>query len=84
MNFGQPDNQPPPISQFESQKLDLFLKHNTYTRLRNRCFSKCVIHYQEDILSEGQSACMERCASKYYEVQVMTINKFKEQMEQMG
>ena len=39
------------------------------------CYPKCIGRYNEAELNLGESACLERCAYKYFEVMKMVARR---------
>jgi import inner membrane translocase subunit TIM10 len=59
---------------------DYFNTIKTY-RMRDRCFTKCMVEFREAHLTEADSRCAERCILKYWEVQKKVSEKFAQQMQ---
>ncbi|KAF2713919.1 putative mitochondrial intermembrane space translocase subunit Tim10 [Pleomassaria siparia CBS 279.74] len=49
-----------------------------YTRLVQSCSKKCIdTSYREGDLNKGESVCLDRCVSKFFEVNVKVSEKMQ-------
>ncbi|KAF2798416.1 hypothetical protein K505DRAFT_267634 [Melanomma pulvis-pyrius CBS 109.77] len=49
-----------------------------YTRLVQSCSKKCIDNsYREGDLNKGESVCLDRCVSKFFEVNVKVSEKMQ-------
>jgi import inner membrane translocase subunit TIM10 len=61
-------------------ELELEMVTDMATRLSNACMKKCIpTDYREGDLNKGESVCLDRCVSKFFEVNI----KISEKMSQM-
>jgi len=61
-------------------ELELEMVTDMVTRLSNACMKKCIpTDYREGDLNKGESVCLDRCVSKFFEVNM----KISEKMAQM-
>mmetsp|Transcript_2637 Transcript_2637/g.3519 ORF Transcript_2637/g.3519 Transcript_2637/m.3519 type:complete len:89 (+) Transcript_2637:48-314(+) len=54
-------------------------------RMMNQCFKKCIVDFTDAELKTGESNCIERCTTKYFEVHQMIgekLQKISEEMQQ--
>lgn len=57
------------------------LMSDIYNRLTEACFAKCIsTGYAESDLTKGESVCIDRCVSKFFQVN----QKLTEYMQQKG
>ncbi|MBZ3871294.1 Mitochondrial import inner membrane translocase subunit Tim10 [Sciurus carolinensis] len=51
-------------------ELEVEMMADMYNRMTTACHRKCVPpHYREAELSKGESVCLDRCVSKYLDIQ---------------
>jgi len=52
-----------------SVQLQMEAMADLYTRMMDQCYKKCISSYNEQELTKGEAACVERCVVKYTEMQ---------------
>ena len=56
-----------------------------YPRLSQSCTSKCIPpEYREADLNKGESVCLDRCVSKFFEVNMKVSEKMQGEAAQKG
>jgi len=76
--FGGPAQGPTSAQKIAAAEVELEMFTDMFNRLTSSCFKKCVPKdYRENDLNKGESVCMDRCVSKFFEVNV----KVSEQMQ---
>ncbi|KAI5810350.1 mitochondrial import inner membrane translocase subunit tim10 [Pyronema omphalodes] len=59
---------------------ELEMVTDMFNRLSNSCTKKCIpTDYKEGELNKGESVCLDRCVSKFFEINI----KVSEQMQNM-
>ncbi|KAF3939156.1 hypothetical protein ABW19_dt0206852 [Dactylella cylindrospora] len=69
---------PTSAQKIAAAEAELEMVTDMFNRLTSSCFKKCVPKdYRESDLNKGESVCLDRCVSKFFEVNV----KVSEQMQ---
>ncbi|KAI9892135.1 MAG: protein transporter tim10 [Vezdaea aestivalis] len=56
-----------------------------YHMLMNSCKKKCIPNdYQQPDLNKGESVCLDRCVSKFFEVTRAVSDKMQQQQQALG
>ncbi|KAH0606641.1 uncharacterized protein LAJ45_05007 [Morchella importuna] len=78
LGFGQP--QPTSAQKIAAAKQELEMVTDMFNRLTQSCYKKCIPpSYQESELNKGESVCLDRCVSKFFDVN----NKVTEKMQSL-
>ncbi|KAG2216873.1 hypothetical protein INT45_009404 [Circinella minor] len=60
---------------------ELEMVTDLFNRIVDSCYTKCISkEYQQNDLTQGESVCIDRCVSKFFDVNT----KVGEKMQQMG
>lgn len=74
--FGRP--QPSSAEKIAAAEQEMDLVTDMFNRLTKACMTKCIpTEYREGELNKGEGVCIDRCASKFFEVQM----KISEQLQ---
>lgn len=70
------------MNRYPSSSNSSFLKANTNDlsvyRLNQSCVKKCIPpEYREGDLNKGESVCLDRCVSKFFDVQMKVSEKMQ-------
>ncbi|KAJ1680385.1 protein transporter tim10 [Spiromyces aspiralis] len=58
-----------PHAQFAAAEQELEMITDMFTRLGEACQKKCILQrYSEEDLTKGESVCLDRCVSKFFQV----------------
>ncbi|KAL2915405.1 protein transporter tim10 [Polyrhizophydium stewartii] len=80
--LGRPGNKSMALLQIEQQ---LLMTTQLLSGALKNCHTKCInTEYRDGELHKGESVCVDRCVSKFLEVNIFIMKKFQEKQEQEG
>ncbi|KAF8243530.1 hypothetical protein K440DRAFT_521317, partial [Wilcoxina mikolae CBS 423.85] len=63
--------QPTSAQKIAAAETELEMVTDMFNRLSNSCTKKCIpTDYKEGELNKGESVCLDRCVSKFFEVNI--------------
>ncbi|KAK6429358.1 protein transporter tim10 [Oleoguttula sp. CCFEE 5521] len=80
MSFLFNSNRPQPSSQekIAAAEAEIEMVSNMFNQLVDTCTKKCIPPtYREADLNKGESVCLDRCVSKFFEVNVKVSEKMQ-------
>ncbi|KAL7267485.1 protein transporter tim10 [Rhizina undulata] len=78
LGFGQP--QPSSAQKIAAAEQELEMVTDMFNRLTQSCTKKCIPkEYKDSELNKGESVCLDRCVSKFFEINL----KVSEHMQSM-
>jgi import inner membrane translocase subunit TIM10 len=57
---------------------------DTFARMSDTCWKKCVPHIKEAALTVGEMSCTDRCVSKFLDVHAMIGSELNSSMQQQS
>ncbi|KAJ1915209.1 protein transporter tim10 [Mycoemilia scoparia] len=58
-----------PQMQYAAAEQELEMVTDMFTRLGDACHKKCILQkYNDEELTKGESVCLDRCVSKFFQV----------------
>ncbi|KAF2236038.1 hypothetical protein EV356DRAFT_531287 [Viridothelium virens] len=77
--FGQRP-QPSSAEKIAAAEAEVEMVSDMFNRLSDSCHRKCVpADYREGELNKGESVCLDRCASKFFDVNIKVSEKMQSQ-----
>ncbi|EKD18094.1 hypothetical protein LZ554_008540 [Drepanopeziza brunnea f. sp. 'monogermtubi'] len=69
--FGMGRPQPSSAEKIAAAEQEMDLVTDMFNRLQKACLTKCIPPtYREAEVNKGEGVCLDRCASKFFEVQL--------------
>ncbi|KIV96875.1 Mitochondrial import inner membrane translocase subunit tim10 [Exophiala mesophila] len=76
--FGGGRPQPSSAEKIAAVETEMEMVSDMFSRLTQSCLQKCVpADYREADLSKGESVCLDRCVSKFFEVNIKVSEKMQ-------
>ncbi|QIW98209.1 hypothetical protein AMS68_003727 [Peltaster fructicola] len=75
--------QPTSAQKIEAAEAEIEMVSNMFNQLVETCTRKCIPpEYRESDLNKGESVCLDRCVSKFFDVNVKVSEKMQNQAAQ--
>ncbi|KAI9817114.1 MAG: protein transporter tim10 [Pycnora praestabilis] len=76
--FGGGRPQPSSAEKIAAAETEVEMVSDMFNRLTQSCVKKCIPpEYREADLNKGESVCLDRCVSKFFEVNVKVSEKMQ-------
>ncbi|WPH05070.1 Putative mitochondrial import inner membrane translocase subunit tim10 [Acrodontium crateriforme] len=76
--FGGGRAQPSSAEKIAAAEAEIEMVSNMFNQLVDTCTKKCIpSEYREADLNKGESVCLDRCVSKFFEVNVKVSEKMQ-------
>jgi len=76
--FGGGRPQPTSAEKIAAAEAEIEMVSDMFNRLTQSCAKKCIPKdYRENDLNKGESVCLDRCVSKFFEVNVKVSEKMQ-------
>jgi len=76
--FGGGPKAPSSAEKIAAAETEIEMVSDMFNRLTQSCFKKCVpADYREGELNKGESVCLDRCVSKFFEVNMKVSEKMQ-------
>ncbi|KAJ9628828.1 protein transporter tim10 [Taxawa tesnikishii (nom. ined.)] len=76
--FGGARPQPSSAEKIAAAEAEIDMVSDMYNRLVETCTKKCIPPtYREGDLNKGESVCLDRCVSKFFEVNIKVSEKMQ-------
>ncbi|KAI9703541.1 MAG: protein transporter tim10 [Bogoriella megaspora] len=83
--FGGGRPQPSSAEKLAAAEAEVEMVSDMFNRLSESCHKKCVpTDYREGDLNKGESVCLDRCAAKFFEVNIKVSEKMQSQAGGVG
>jgi len=77
--------QPSSVQKIAAAEQELEMITDMFNRLTNSCTKKCIpTDYREAELNKGESVCLDRCVSKFFEVNIKVSEQMQSVQESKG
>ncbi|KAF8535171.1 Tim10/DDP family zinc finger-domain-containing protein [Trichophaea hybrida] len=77
--------QPTSAQKIAAAETELEMVTDMFNRLSNSCTKKCIpTDYKESELNKGESVCLDRCVSKFFEVNIKVSEQMQNMQQQAG
>ncbi|KAF2429467.1 hypothetical protein EJ08DRAFT_562418, partial [Tothia fuscella] len=78
--FGGGRPQPTSAEKIAAAEAEIEMVSDMFNRLVSTCTKKCIpSDYREADLNKGESVCLDRCVSKFFEVNVKVSEKMQQE-----
>ncbi|PWW76427.1 hypothetical protein C7212DRAFT_317885 [Tuber magnatum] len=82
LGFGKP--QPTLAEKMTAAEQELEMITDMFNRLTRSCHNKCIpTDYKEADLNKGESVCLDRCVSKFFDVNIKVSEAMQNQSQAM-
>ncbi|KXT00935.1 hypothetical protein AC578_5724 [Pseudocercospora eumusae] len=76
--FGGGRPQPSSAEKIAAAEAEIEMVSNMFNQLVDTCTKKCIPpQYREGELNKGESVCLDRCVSKFFEVNIKVSEKMQ-------
>jgi len=76
--FGGAPKQPTSAEKIAAAETEIEMVSDMFNRLTQSCTKKCIpADYREGDLNKGESVCLDRCVSKFFEVNMKVSEKMQ-------
>ncbi|MCJ1273104.1 protein transporter tim10 [Puttea exsequens] len=83
--FGGGRAQPSSAEKIAAAETEVEMISDMFNRLSQSCTKKCIPpEYREADLNKGESVCLDRCVSKFFEVNLKVSEKMQGEAAQRG
>ncbi|EON69832.1 mitochondrial import inner membrane translocase subunit tim10 [Coniosporium apollinis CBS 100218] len=83
--FGGGRPQPTSAEKIAAAEMEVDMVSDMFSRLVRSCSKKCIPPtYAEGDLNKGESVCLDRCVSKFFEVNVKVSEKMQGDAQNRG
>ncbi|KAL7752713.1 protein transporter tim10 [Sorochytrium milnesiophthora] len=83
MSFFSQQSQPQMTANLMAAEQEIDMVTEMFNRIVDACYTKCIPpKYQDGELTKGESVCVDRCVSKFFEVNVKVGKKLSDRGQQ--